>query len=403
MKHADNEALPLWCFVPLNDYKKPPEPASEKMRRGLLGLWDRLFSKESPHVPGGDEELNRRDGDLLQGLLASPDWQQAVPALDEVLHGWVENGERNTPLMALLNPPYSGVRQIASLWAAQRHWRVMEPPGPGELLSGEAQWIRNLDSSDESPWLIPALEGWYLRHFNALGVVREFLEVLLSRRQLTLICCDSWAWAYLDRTVHLARGLPSPLIPAAFDGERLNQWFPALTRLEGDGHCAFREEKSEKFVLCPEEDGGEEHQREMSNFLDRLAAYGRGIPGVAWALWHCTLCSARMEDQERAEGIHKDSTIWLKPWQELDLPAVPQHNRDELAFVLHTLLLHNGVETELLPELLPGMGRQILPVLHDLEAARVVEQQQRVWRVTALGYPAVRAFLKDEGYLVDAV
>jgi hypothetical protein len=141
----------------------------------------------------------------------------------------------------------------------------------------------------------------------------------------------------------------------------------------------------------------------MSDFLDRMAAYGRGIPGVAWALWHCTLRFARMENEEGVEGIRKGSTIWLKPWQELALPGVPQQNHDELAFVLHTLLLHNGAAAELLTELLPNMGRQILPALQDLQAAGVVEQQQRVWRVTALGYPAVRAFLKDEGYLVDAV
>lgn len=403
MKHADSEAPPLWRFVSLTDYEKPPEPTGEKVRRGLLGLWDRLFSEEGPESSGGDAELKRRNEDLLQSLVVAPDWQQAVPALEDVLHDWVETGGGNSPLKAVLNPPYSGVRQIASLWAAQRNWRVIEPPGTGRLLTGEAQWLRDLDSSDETPWLIPALEGWYLRHFTALAVVREFLEVLLSRSHLTLVCCDSWAWAYLAKTVHLDSILPSPLIPAAFNRERLNRWFHALTRFGWDRPCAFRQANSEKFVLSPEDAGEDQHQPEMSDFLDRLAAYSLGIPGVAWALWRYSLGFLEMEERETKVASCRGLTIWLQPWTALDLPGVPQRNRGRSAFVLHTLLLHNGAAAELLPELLPNMGRQVLPVLHDLHAAGIVEQQHSVWRVTALGYPAVRAFLKDEGYLVDAL
>lgn len=93
----------------------------------------------------------------------------------------------------------------------------------------------------------------------------------------------------------------------------------------------------------------------------------------------------------------------MKPWQKLEMPRVPLDLGHRLAFILHTLLLYNGVATRLLPELLPTLSHQLSCDLHELRLAGVAAQEQEVWRVTALGYPAVREFLAREGYLVDAV
>jgi len=42
MKTSDDDASPLWQFVPLAQYTRPPEPAAERMRRGIRAFWDRL-------------------------------------------------------------------------------------------------------------------------------------------------------------------------------------------------------------------------------------------------------------------------------------------------------------------------------------------------------------------------
>jgi len=37
-----------------------------------------------------------------------------------------------------------------------------------------------------------------------------------------------------------------------------------------------------------------------------------------------------------------------------------------------------------------------------LQSMELVERSEDVWRVSALGYPGVREFLRSHGYLVDA-
>jgi hypothetical protein len=71
--------------------------------------------------------------------------------------------------------------------------------------------------------------------------------------------------------------------------------------------------------------------------------------------------------------------------------------------VLHTLLLHNGVATGILPELLPNLARVVRQDLHDLRAAGLVDREHDLWRVTAIAYPVVRATLEGEDFLVDGL
>ncbi len=399
MNPDNRHDAPLWRFVDLPEFERPPEPAGEKVRRGFLGVWDRLFGKDKPR---GQEErsLEGGIGDLSGSAVTAPEWRDAVPALHDILKEWAESGEGSDSLRVVLNAPHGGVRRVASLWAGQENWRVIEPPEQRQLLVGGRDRLRGLDFRDENPWLIPGLDEWYLRHHNALEPVRELLDILASRRRLTLVCCDSWAWAYLCGTVQADLVLPQPLILAAFDRERLGVWLRSLSRFEGGQSAEFRQVNSEKFILPPSglPDGGGEP--EISDFLGRLAAFSRGNPGVAWALWHHCLRGAGVEDREAA-GAGRVPTIWMRPWRDIDMLSIPQRNRTRLLMVLHALLLHNGVATGVLPELLPALGHAVTRDLHDLRAAGLVDREHDVWRVNALGYPVVRETLEGEGFLVD--
>jgi hypothetical protein len=42
MSEQDHEPQGPWRFIGMDQFHLPPEPAREKMRRGLLGIWDRL-------------------------------------------------------------------------------------------------------------------------------------------------------------------------------------------------------------------------------------------------------------------------------------------------------------------------------------------------------------------------
>lgn len=398
MPSTDSDRVPFWQFVPLAEYARPSEPAREKVRRGLWGLWNRLIRQDETR--GRKETAHEYPRETsLQLSVAAPNWQEAVPALDQALQDWLARGRENTPLKLILAAPASGVRQIVSLWARSKNLRVLEPPEARQLLAGKNDGLRELDIEEVTPWLIPGLEDWYLRHGNGLELVRQLLDRLAARRGLTLVCCDTWAWAYLAKTVQADVILPPPLVLAPFDRERLGYWFRALTRLNGDCPAEFRQAGGSKYVLPPVTTKG---VPEMSDFLGRLAAYSRGIPGVGRALWQHGLKSAGIFCPER-EITPGSTTVRLRPWQELDFPKVPSRHPGNQAFVLHTLLLHRGAATRLLPDLLPTLTSQLRRDLHELEVAGLVVQEQEVWRVTPLGYPAVRTFLEVEGYLVDVL
>ena len=73
------------------------------------------------------------------------------------------------------------------------------------------------------------------------------------------------------------------------------------------------------------------------------------------------------------------------------------------SIILHTLLLHDGAPAEVLELLLPLSHSQIRHALHQLREGNLVKlTDDDHWRITLLGYPAVRGFMENEGYLVDA-
>jgi predicted transcriptional regulator len=82
---------------------------------------------------------------------------------------------------------------------------------------------------------------------------------------------------------------------------------------------------------------------------------------------------------------------------------VPLSVGTDESIVLHALLLHGGASADLLERLLPLSHSQVRQVLRQLMTAGLVEvRPDRCWQVTTLGYPAVRQFMENEGYLVDA-
>jgi len=175
----------------------------------------------------------------------------------------------------------------------------------------------------------------------------------------------------------------------------------------------FREATTGRAVLASsgsssddqaETEGGKKTDRE---FLTHLAARSRGNPGVARAIWRASLQVNSDEDveakaqEEAAED--KGYTMWVNPLPKINLPSLPSGSSREEALVLHALLLHNGLSAPLLSELLPLGHETVLQIVHRLRTARLVTDADECWQVVPLGYPAVRAFLDREGFLIDVL
>ncbi|HRX71876.1 MAG: hypothetical protein KDJ22_10525 [Candidatus Competibacteraceae bacterium] len=75
----------------------------------------------------------------------------------------------------------------------------------------------------------------------------------------------------------------------AFDQERLSLYLQGLAEGAEKPLLAFRQAHSGKYVLPPPVESPDEAAMVDRDFLNRLAAYSRGIPGIARTVWRASL------------------------------------------------------------------------------------------------------------------
>jgi hypothetical protein len=436
----ENYRVPdLWRFVRMEQYSKPDEPTSETVRKGAKGVWEslqeipllnryvfqkvgRLWHKANGKLESDEPELVQKElqgvpVELMDSIVLEPDWGEAVQSLERALQDWQSGFGSGPSLRFIVGAPFSGVPEILSQAAEAFDWKLVEEPSSEEILEGGADWLAELPAEEMTPLVIPRLEHCYLRHHNGLELMRKLVDWILSNQRPCLIGCNSWAWAYLSKALEMGNLFPLTLTVQAFDGVSLQRWFWDLA-LRGFGArtLMFRQADNGDVVLPPAlpaqtEDGDEgdadkerKESPDVTDFLARVAAYARGIPGVAREVWRHSLRTAADGEVEKKaqEAANGDIlTMWVKPWSQVDLPRVPDEMDRSKTFVLHSLLLHDGLHPVLLRQLLSISSTDVLETLHHLRDTGLVRTRGLKWIVSPLGYPAVRDFLNREGYLVD--
>ncbi len=69
--------------------------------------------------------------------------------------------------------------------------------------------------------------------------------------------------------------------------------------------------------------------------------------------------------------------------------------------MLHTLLLHDGVNASVLPQLVPFRATQVLKTLTDLREQQLTFEEDGAWRVAPKHYSAIRHQLAAVGFWVS--
>ena len=399
-----------WQFVNLADYHPPTTSVKVASGNWFASLRRRLRRDRTESEAGHPiNDLQALSDSQRERLAPAPDWRDAVASLDVALEGLWTGQRTHRGSVFLIGPPHSGCAEILKLWAEQRQWRLLDPPSPQQILAPDPAWLGSL-IMEHRPWVFPHLERTYLRHAGGLRVLRQFLnEVSSGRLGSGIIGCDSWAWAFVRRI-----GAPvvrsATLTLQAFDEKALTLYFQKLADASSGQPLLFRQADSGHYIL-PLPAGTVGESRGQSDFLHHLAAYSRGILGIAWVVWRASL-RTRSDDEKLARITAEapgelpcltQNTVWIAPWDPLQQPALPPGAGRKQAFVLHSLLLHDGLSADLLGQLLPLSANQVLETLYLLQDAMLVEQDGAggIWRVAPMGYPTVRKFLHDEGFFVD--
>ena len=401
------DPLLLWQYVPMADYKLPEGMVVETVRGGVVGIWRRLtVSGKDNVVPlASPEKLQSVSDSLLNAAVPPPDWGSALSALDKAVMPRLKEHNPDNPAIFIISPPHGGNAPILRQYARAKGWPEPAPPSPKQILDADNGWFESFTANSRLPWVLPALEQCWLRHDSGLGLVRHFFERLFSGAlNRGIVGCDSWAWAYLKHAMALTR--TDPLVAQPLDPLRLSLWFGSLARQNNENSPVFRQSDDGSHVLTP--DGGMDlanNPGEAGNFLKKLAAYSRGIPGVAWALWRESLNTLPEGDYEEGRDAvvgHKGvKTLWVTPWDKMRFPNPPLLLEKIQVLVMHALLLHNGLPRDLLCRILPFSPHELDRTLNLLRVPGILELNEKKWRVSAAAYPLVRRLMNGEGYLVD--
>lgn len=392
---------PTWQYVSVGSYKSPSAPVTYSARERYASF-RRLFQrskKDQGLPPITTEKLLSLPQCQLDRLAPVPVWQNSAKVLESELSDWLQQKNPTPPVIVIVGPPHSGNIETLKAWQEIHSWTTLTEPTPEQIFSGDTNWFA-AQTVDGKPWVLPALEKLYLRHVDGLKLIRHFLDLACAGKiGRGIIGCDSWAWAFLS---HLWHGrTPTTLTLQACDDSRLTDHFQPSSDEFRSNPLRFRLSDNGHYVLPPSEQNDASY--ESSNFLQIIAAHSRGIFGVAQAIWRASM-QAEPDEKLSEKDENKDNsiphwTVWIIPWNQLKLPVIPASTGRDEAFILHTLLLHNGLPLDMLKLLLSP--DQVMTNIYRLEEEGLVAQNDTVWKVTAQAYPVVRQFLQNNGYMVD--
>lgn len=350
---------------------------------------------EAQLAPARQEQALRSMSELRLAHLVHPiDWDEVSLALDAKMAM-----APASKVIFVVGPPFCGHAEIVSAWAERHKARQIDPPSPAQILSGERQWLPPWDK--QVTWALPRLERCFLRHANGLALVRQLLEdVAMGRAGTGLIGCDSWAWAFLQRVWPVPQG--DALVLQALDAERLQRLLVHLSPTDLGGKLLFRDARSGRVALTVPW-GGEARSEEIA----QLAAHCRGNPGLAREYWRARLRTepdtdaAESAADDAAEVAPDERVVWLSTSQ--NSPGLPSGADEDIALLLHALLLHGGLSGAMLTEVLPLPQHQCLALLVRLERQALVELRNGCWFVTPLAYTQVRTSLRGRDIQTDAL
>lgn len=367
-------------------------------------------------------ELKNAPGTLVDWLAPFPAWLQAAEAIEETLSPWLQEEMPEGRSRVIVAPYGSGLGEMLTTLAESRKWRVLTAPDYKILRTRDFGWLADLPLNSAAPVVIPRLEEFFLRHFNGLEHLRRLVEKIFSAGGRYIIGCNSWLWYYIASAMHIQDSFGRVFYLQSLQAHDLQQMFCGLESQQNHRPTVFRQADNGSFVLPPELTGkGRVEATDNvagakndfpSSFIKKLAVESRGIPLVAWAIWRNSMRLAPDEDvaeiarevaDSDAAATAKAKTIWVKAFEDIELPKVPEGVGQAGAFLLLFLLQHDGLKTETIFELLNFGKDQLISLLNRLQKAGIIVLENNVWRAGWQGYPAIRRFLAEQDHLQDAM
>lgn len=384
---------PLWAFIPLYDYAPPAEPVALAVKKGFSAIIQRFRTTPSGESGDADRPLSVLDPEERMRFADEPDWGAGAEALASTIDKWKSGPRGRDPLFFLAGAPFSGYLEILDTWRRDNRVRLIDPPERSGILESGRGWMKQFGKG-KGLWVLPRLEHCFLRHTRGLSLIRNFLEEASAGTfGEGVIGCGGWSWSFLQ---HVWRGSHLPVYTQQPVDYRLlaeQLWrIASAARSRGNrGSLRFIQTDGEPVLHYSEPDASVY----AGNFIMKLASYSGGNIGVALEIWRGAL------KKEEKTSSRESGTVWVSDWDSLSLPALPPSMGDNEAFVLHALMLHGSLTYGLMDILLPLSRSGISETCFLLEKAGLIKRDEAFWMINPPAYPVVRAYLRENDYLLD--
>jgi hypothetical protein len=390
--HETSETFTLWEFVSISDFERPIVLSTDAARQKWR-LFKRLFTRaDESSTPIKPEDALQTLSEARLDQLAPPiDRHAAVDALDRALEDWLQTRPNGSPVKFIIGQAFSANEEALARWTARHNARLITKPTVEQILENDSTWP-NVPTDSQSLWVLPNLDKCFLRHAEGLSLIRRFLALALNGDLGPgIIGCADWSWTYLRRVCSLSNG--NALTLQAFDGKRLSALFSQLASSAQPTGLQFLNANTGKTVLSD----SREENLEVSKDLNKLAMRCRGNAEIARLFWRDSL---RNEPEEATlEDSTPTTTVWVGPFTEG--AVIPGSHDENVALILHALLIHNGLPAKVLTRVLPFSDYQIMDLLFNLKSLGVVHLQYDNWHVAPMGYLSSRHYLSAQNFLLD--
>ena len=391
-----------WQIIAINDYDSPMDFQANVLEKPWVSLKKIIKREAKSDITVAETELRELPHVQLANLVPDIDWALPADALQSLAN------ENNDIPKFLVCQPFCEHAKILTHWAKANQIQLIQPPDISQVLTADKEWLSSLPTEQKKPWVLPDLERCFLRHTQGLELLRRFLELAHSGLMGPgIIGCDSWAFAFIKKIWPLPDS--SPLTLQAFDGHALEAYFTLIKQMNVKNNATqLLSTKTGRPLLPYPEDISTGKSTEFSEKkpalilpeLRQLAAHCRGNPGLAWHYWRKKLRSSTDGYQQTdASSKTGKEIVWVLP--NIEEPSLPTDATEDVAFLIHALLIHRGLSTDLLCHMLPISRSRIISQLARMKTQCLVICKENTWSIAPLAYPLIRDFLNERHYLVD--
>ncbi|MCB9746367.1 MAG: hypothetical protein H6740_27570 [Alphaproteobacteria bacterium] len=380
----------------------------------LGAIWARRSLKAEPDAPSAD--LPAADAKRLrEAARTSPEHVEALDALMGAFTAWKDEGRMG--LVAVVGDWGSGKSDLLGQLEARLEGqvRVRRPCAPpnlndvhhalrwlgescgvgiaGQTADSEAL-VQALREAEPTAWLVDDMHQLFLRTVGGYGALRAVLNIMqvTSDRHLWVTTYHGPTWAYLELLAS-RMGLDAyrcTVKVAPLSSDRLGQWLTERT------HQAGLDPRYEGLIRANRLGGDPALalQRTRSAYFRLLTDAAQGNPHVALEYWLSSLTP--VEDLDPEDGLMPVEVRLFTPPSAETLEQLSDHE----LFVLTGLVIHDGLPTEALSDVLNLPLGRVRACCDRLQALRIVRPDPvNSLNLSASWRPVVLRHLRQKHFL----